>query len=238
MTPPGSPANRSNGARTPTDVALRVLHRWWRPAVAEEPAHEGPRLNRRLTGVTGLALIPPVVVVVATGALFDPLWRPHYFVGILLLPLAALKLGATGYRAARYYLRNRGFREAGPPHLPMRLLAPVLVVSLLVVAVTGVQMWLVHTQGQPWSTLHSAAAVVFTAAVAAHLVFYLPQALSSARAEAAPSASRGRMTRRTLLAASLAFGLVAAAAVTVTADFPTRQHDVTSGSAGPPPAER
>jgi len=207
------------------DLAIRTVRHWWHGVHHEEPAPEGPRRNRRLTALAGLLLIPVVGLVVATGGLFEPFWRAHYFFGILVLPISALKLSSTGYRALRYYLGHRSFREAGPPLLPMRLLAPVLVVSLLVVSVTGVQMWLVHSQGQPWSTLHSASATIFILAVGAHALFYLPPALGSARAELTPPPIRGRTTRGAAVVASLAFGLVLASGVAATAVFPSRQHE-------------
>ena len=49
------------------------------------------------------------------------------FIGLMLIAPLALKLASTGYRLARYYGRRAAYREKGPPALPMRLLAPVLV---------------------------------------------------------------------------------------------------------------
>ncbi len=210
--------------RGPQAYAARLARRWWLGGGDAPPAHEPPHQNHRLTALAGLVLIPPLLLVLATGALFDPLWRAHYFVGIGLLPIAAIKLATTGYRAASYYLGKRAYREAGPPVLPMRLLAPVLIASLLVVSVTGVEMWLAHSQDQPWSTLHSAAAFIFTATAAVHLLVYLPSALgTTARArQAAGTSSDGRGARRAAVAGSIAFGLVLGAAVALTASFPTR----------------
>ena len=53
------------------------------------------------------------------------------FVGLLLIPPVVLKLASTGYRFVRYYAGARAYREKGPPPLPLRLLAPVLVASAL-----------------------------------------------------------------------------------------------------------
>jgi hypothetical protein len=55
----------------------------------------------------------------------------HMFVGILLAGPVGLKLGATGYRFARYYSGDPAYRRKGPPKLGLRLLAPVLVLSTL-----------------------------------------------------------------------------------------------------------
>ena len=61
-------------------------------------------------------------------------------IGMVLIPPVALKLGSTGYRFARYYLGSPVYRAKGPPLLPLRLLAPVLVLTTLLVFATGV--WL------------------------------------------------------------------------------------------------
>ena len=57
---------------------------------------------------------------------------------MVLIPPVALKLGSTGYRFARYYLGSPVYRAKGPPLLPLRLLAPVLVLTTLLVFATGV----------------------------------------------------------------------------------------------------
>jgi hypothetical protein len=62
----------------------------------------------------------------------------HLFVGMLLLPPVLLKMGSTGYRFARYYTANPAYREKGPPATPMRLLAPFVVISTVVVMGSGV----------------------------------------------------------------------------------------------------
>ena len=210
-------------------MTAQALHSWWHhPIHGEELAPDGPMRNRRLTALAGLALLPAIALVVGSGAFFDSLWRLHYFAGVLLLPVATVKLASTGYRAARYYLRDRAYRQAGPPFLPMRLLAPALVASILVASITGVQMWLTRQQGQPWSTLHSASAFVFIVTAVVHLVFYIPNAVGASRAEFSPAPSAGRRSRRAAVAGTIAFGLVSATAVAATAQFPLRQ-DVSPG---------
>ena len=69
----------------------------------------------------------------------------HMFIGMVLIPVIALKLGSTGYRFVRYYTGSRAYREKGPPPLALRLLAPVLVVTTISIFVTGV--WLMAARG-------------------------------------------------------------------------------------------
>jgi hypothetical protein len=58
----------------------------------------------------------------------------HMIAGLILIPPVLLKLGSTGYRFARYYTRSPAYREKGPPFLPLRLMAPVLVASALTIS--------------------------------------------------------------------------------------------------------
>jgi hypothetical protein len=142
----------------------------------------GVRSNLRLTALVGLAMIVPLLVVTLSGLSFDQLWRVHYFAGFLLVPLLLLKLATTGYRMAAYYLGNRRYRRAGPPTPLLRILAPVLVVSTVVLFLSGIVMWLTDSRLQPWSTLHTDAAVVFTITASIHLLAYLRRAASETAA--------------------------------------------------------
>jgi hypothetical protein len=190
----------------------------------------GVRENTRLTSATGIALFVPLLAVTGSGLIFDGLWRVHYFAGFLLLPLVALKLASTGYRAARYYRGDPRYRRAGPPAPALRVLAPVLVASAVLLFASGVAMWLTHSRGQPWSTLHTDSAVVFIAVAAVHVLAYLPAAWrtsgaarrSHADADAAARPARPRAGWRATLVASLAVGLVLAVATIPASQLPNR----------------
>ena len=57
----------------------------------------------------------------------------HAFVGMLLIPIVALKAASTAWRFMRYYGRGEEYVRRGPPHIVLRaLVAPVLVLSTLV----------------------------------------------------------------------------------------------------------
>lgn len=209
-----------------------------------EPADPGVRENLRLTAVTGILLLVPLLVVTGTGLVFGQLWRVHYFAGFLVLPLVLLKLASTGYRAVRYYAGNARYRQAGPPRPSLRLLAPVLVVSTAMLFLSGVVMWIDRSRGGPWSTLHTDAAVVFCAVVAIHLLAYLPGAWRTARAArsardhtALDRPARMATRRRGAVLGAVVFGLVLAVA-TVPGSVqpqrgPERHHGHAAGVAPP-----
>jgi len=71
----------------------------------------------------------------------------HLFVGMLLIGPVGLKLASTGYRFVRYYSGNEVYRRKGPPELWLRMIAPVVVLSTLVVFVSGVLLLLEGSPG-------------------------------------------------------------------------------------------
>ncbi len=123
----------------------------------------------------------------ATALNLDLFWRVHYFSGLLLIPLLAVKLAGTGWRALRYYLRDGGFREDGPPHLMPRITAPILVLSTVVLFVSGVEMLLGADRFGAWSTIHNGAAIIFTGAIGLHLLAHLWDTPTEVAADVAPS---------------------------------------------------
>jgi hypothetical protein len=129
--------------------------------------------NARVVAITGLALLLLLPVPYATALSLDALWRVHYFSGLLLVPLLGVKLAATGWRALRYYMGDRGFRADGPPHPMARLSAPILVAATVVLFVSGVAMLLGADRFGAWSTIHNGSAVVFTGALGLHLLAHL-----------------------------------------------------------------
>jgi len=216
-----------------------------RPAHAGGDEDHGVRENARLTSATGIALLVPLLAVTLSGLVFDGLWRVHYFAGFLLIPPIALKLASTGYRAARYYLGDPRYRGAGPPAPALRALAPVLVVSTLLLFMSGVEMWLTQSRGQPWSTIHTDAAVVFIAVAAVHVLAYLPAAWRTAGAARRPRAdgaaaaepARPRVGWRATLVGALGVGLVLAVATIPWSQLPQRgpgHRQDGAGLVGPP----
>lgn len=137
--------------------------------------------------MTGLALLVLLPVPYATALSLDVFWRVHYFGGLLLIPLLAVKLAGTGWRALRYYLGDRGFREDGPPHPMPRVTASILVLSTVVLFFSGVEMLLGADRFGSWSTIHNGAAIIFTGALGLHLLAHLWDTPTEVAADVAPS---------------------------------------------------
>jgi hypothetical protein len=71
--------------------------------------------NEQLTAVVGTILIVLLAVEGATLLNLRSLLTVHAFVGMLLIPVVALKLGSTGWRMLRYYRRRESTSGEGRP---------------------------------------------------------------------------------------------------------------------------
>ena len=167
---------------------------------------QGTVANERLTATSSVVLIALLLGEGVTILFLRPLLPVHIFVGMLLIPPVALKLATTGYRLVRYYTGNAAYVRRGPPHIALRLLAPVLVVATLTVFGTGVSLLTLgpHSGRGIVLGLHKASFVVWLAVAGVHVLAYLPRLprLVFARAGAA--------RRFGLVAASVGAGLILA----------------------------
>ncbi|HEX6348443.1 MAG TPA: hypothetical protein VF160_03520 [Candidatus Dormibacteraeota bacterium] len=185
--------------------------------------------NQRLTATAGALLFVLSAAIAVTILYLPALLAAHYVVGLLLVPPLVLKLGTTGYRFARYYLRDPSYRLAGPPPPMLRLLvAPLLVASTVVVSATGIELWLFGLRfGQGWMTAHTLSAVAFILALGGHLFGHLRRSTGAVLTEFTAPTTSGAITRRSALLASLLLGVVLAA---VSILYPT---PFPPGAAGP-----
>jgi hypothetical protein len=170
--------------------------------------------NERLTAATAAVLTALLIAEGITILFLRPLLGAHMFIGLLLVGPVALKLGSTGYRFARYYTGSRRYRAKGPPLLPLRLLAPVLVASTVLVFGTGIALLLLGHRSGLLLEAHKVAFIVWGACFGVHFLAYLPRAWRSLRATAsrAPGVP-GAMLRSGLVTASIAGGVVLALAL-------------------------
>lgn len=183
--------------------------------------------NERLTSAAGAVLIVLLAVIGVTIIRLGPLLSVHLFVGIVLLGPLLLKLASTGYRFARYYTANPTYRRKGPPALPLRLLAPIVVLSTLVVFVSGIALLFAGPSSRDaLLPIHKVSFIVWIAFTAIHVLAHLPTMLRGVRADYRPRTDGraaawerrlspderggGRAGRVLSLASAIAFGVVLA----------------------------
>jgi hypothetical protein len=174
----------------------------------------GTEGNERLTTITGVVLVVLLAVLGVTILRIHQLIGVHLFVGLLLLGPVALKLASTGYRFVRYYTRDPVYREKGPPATILRLLAPGVVVSTIVVFASGIVLLFLgpaHRQG--WLLIHKASFILWLGLTAVHVLGHLPgMAILPPRRESEPDwrPVPGNAARWLTLAGAVLGGLVLA----------------------------
>ncbi len=168
--------------------------------------------NHRLTGITAFALLLLLAVEGVTIVFLRPLLAVHLFVGLMLIPPVALKLASTGYRFARYYTGSESYRRKGPPPTVLRVGAPVVVASTLVVLASGV--WLLLAGPSSRDTvlpIHKISFIVWLAVTSLHVLGHLlelPRVAAGEYGRGGRVPGRGR--RQVLLAAALLAGVAVA----------------------------
>jgi hypothetical protein len=193
-----------------------------RPASTSPPAWSrrltagGTTGNEQLTAATGAVLLVLLAALGVTILRIRPLLSEHMFLGLLLIPPVALKMASTGYRFVRYYTSNPTYRRKGPPAPLMRLLAPLVVISTVVVFASGVALLLEGPSSRGSLLLiHKASFFVWGAVTAIHVLGHLsdlPRALMS-KHEIQPEMDgygTGRAGRVLSLSGALVAGVVLA----------------------------
>ena len=170
--------------------------------------------NEQLTAIVGALLIVVLAVEGATLLDLSGLLTVHVFVGMLLIPVVALKLASTGWRMARYYLRREEYVRRGPPHIFLRaLVAPLTVVSSVLLFGTGVALVVVGQTHGTLIGLHKASFIVWLGAAGAHVLLRLPRMIAALRRRVA-----GTGMRIALAGAAIVSGLALATLTLPAAD--------------------
>jgi len=131
--------------------------------------------NERLTAAAGILLVLLLAVIGLTLLRLRSLISVHLFVGLLLIPPIALKMASTGYRFMRYYTSNPAYRKRGTPPILLRMSAPLVVASTLVVLGTGVALLFVGPESAGiLRQLHKLSFIVWVAFTALHVLGHLP----------------------------------------------------------------
>jgi hypothetical protein len=139
--------------------------------------------NEQLTAATGVILVVLLAVLGVTIVRIGQLLWLHLFLGLLLLGPVLLKLASTGYRFLRYYTKAAVYRSKGPPMPALRAMGPIVVLSTLVVFMTGVILLFNGPRGRSTLVLiHKASFIVWLVFMALHVLAHLPSLGGSLRA--------------------------------------------------------
>ena len=170
--------------------------------------------NEQLTLAVAALLLLLLAVEGVTILQIGSLLTVHAFVGMLLIPIVGLKVASTGWRMLRYYQRGEEYVLRGPPHIALRaLIGPVLVLATVVVFGTGVALLALDQRHGTLVGLHKASFLVWLGAFGLHVLAHALE-LGRLRSVRIPGAA----LRVTLVAASVAAGVVIAVATLPAAD--------------------
>jgi hypothetical protein len=223
--PPTSPV------RSPRSAFARSLPRGARPQTAtEQPAAGawqasgaslaarllggGTSGNERLTAGTGALLFVLLAVLGVTILRVRPLLSEHLFVGMLLVPPVLLKMGSTGYRFTRYYTGAAAYRRKGPPAAALRALAPLVLLSTVIVFASGVALLFIGPSSRSaLLPVHKVSFIAWLVFTGLHVLGHLPGLGTLLRADYGGMGGgelNGRAGRTLALSGALVAGVVVA----------------------------
>jgi hypothetical protein len=131
--------------------------------------------NEWLTTVTGVVLIVLLAALGVTIVRIGQLIWLHLFLGSLLIGPVALKLASTGYRFGRYYTHGPQYVDRGPPLLALRLLAPAVVATTVLVFASGIVLLFLGPRDRgPWASIHKVSFIAWLVFTALHVLGHLP----------------------------------------------------------------
>ena len=172
--------------------------------------------NEQLTAMVGAILLVLLAVIGLTILRIHQLISVHLFVGLALIGPVGLKMASTGYRFTRYYTRDPAYRSEGPPLPLLRMIAPVVVLTTVVVFGSGVVLLFLGPASRNTALLvHKASFIVWVAFTALHVLGHLPglpdhlRAARRTRAELAGT-DPGSAGRTIAIAGSLIAGVILA----------------------------
>lgn len=170
--------------------------------------------NGQLTAVVAAVLLVLLAIEGATLLQIRALLTVHAFVGMLLIPVVSLKLASTGWRMLRYYRHNEEYVRLGPPPIMLRtVVAPVLMLSTLVLFATGTALLVLGQTEGAVVGLHKASFIVWFGAAGVHVLAHATKLPRLLRARAA-----GTGLRLTLAAGAVVAGVLLAVVTLPSAD--------------------
>ena len=127
--------------------------------------------NGQLTAIVAAVLVPLLLAEAATLLNVRSLLTVHAFIGMLLVPVVAVKLASAGWRMARYYTGSEEYALRGPPQILIRVVvAPVLVASTVILFGTGVALLVLDQTEGTLVGRHKASFVVWAGALGVHFL--------------------------------------------------------------------
>jgi hypothetical protein len=201
------------GRPVPVRAASGNRRRGDSPEPRSEQRHPRVEANARLTATMGLVLIVMLFAEGLTLLSIRQLLSWHVAIGMALIPPVGVKIASTLWRFARYYLGDRRYRHAGPPHPLLRVLGPVVTLSTVALIATGVAATVAGPSAHLVVTAHQASFVIWFAVMAIHVMGHLGEAARMGRADLVPLRRTRRIPHRGWRQAAVIAGVAAGVAL-------------------------
>jgi hypothetical protein len=187
---------------------------------------DGVEGNSRLTSANGMLLLVMLAVEGVTILDVRGMLTLHIFLGIMLIPPVLLKSATTLYRFTKYYRGNQPYVRKGPPHIVLRVLGPLVVLTSLALLGTGVGLLAVTPdENSTLLTLHQASFIGWVSVTTIHVLGHIIEAARFSWADVRSShAPSGRPLRLITVVVVLFAGVGLAAALMPSAHSWTSTH--------------
>ena len=172
----------------------------------------GVGANERLTAAAAAVLFVLLLVEGLTLLRIGSMMAMHVIIGLVLVPPILVKLGSTGWRFLRYYSGHPDYVRKGPPSRFLRLLAPFLVVTTVVLFASGIALVVVHNPYGWLDVVHRYDFLAWFFILAVHVLAYMWQVPGIVRRDVSAqrryrrTSPRGRLLRVWLVVASVMAG--------------------------------
>ncbi|MEO6885482.1 MAG: hypothetical protein ABI232_04230 [Jatrophihabitantaceae bacterium] len=181
--------------------------------VGEPPTDvPGVENNSRLTSMTGMVLLVMLAVEGYTILDVQGMITLHIFLGTMLVGPVVWKCATTIYRFFGYYSGKPTYVKKGPPHIVLRVLGPIVIISSLAVLGTGIGLLATHSRdGGFLLTAHQASFIVWVSAMTIHVLGHIQAAAAKSWQELRHrSAGRGRRLVAIVLAITIGVAVAGA----------------------------
>ena len=203
-------------ARNPREEITALVARLAEPGngVGER---NGPAANERLTAAAAVVLFVLVFLEGVTLVRIGSMMTLHVVLGLVLVPPVLVKLGSTGWRFVRYYTGHADYVRKGPPKRLLRMLAPALVLTTVVLFGSGIALVAIHRPFGWLYVVHRYDFLLWFAVLAVHVLAYMWQVPGvlrrdvSSRPKYRSTSPRGRLLRLWLVCGSILTGVALAA---------------------------
>lgn len=179
----------------------------------------GAAANERLTAAAAALLFVLIFFEGLTLLRIGSLVTPHVVIGLILVPPVLVKLGSTSWRFIRYYTGRSDYVRMGPPRALLRLLAPFLIVTTVVLFASGIALVVIHRPFGWLLVVHRYGFVLWFVILTVHVLTYAWQVPGIVRRDLSPqlryrhTSPKGRLLRLFLVSGSLVAGVALAVIV-------------------------